>query len=92
MINPLTHNHLLAAVQDVSTFETLVEAVREAEAAVFDLAAGPICDEEHQQDLEDAEDRHVSLSIALKAAMVLRACGFVNDTQAHALSNALSTR
>lgn len=76
--------------QDSLALDHLLTAIREIESTINDLQAEPLDTEEYQMDLEDAQDEHVMLSIALKAALVLRACGFVNDTQAACFRKSLA--
>jgi hypothetical protein len=76
--------------QDSLALDHLVTAIREIEATINDLQAEPQDTEEYEMDLEDAQDEHLMLSIALKAALVLRACGFVNDTQAACFRKSLA--
>jgi hypothetical protein len=76
--------------QDTLAIEQLMFAIRECEGVINDLQAEPLDTDDYHQDLEDAQDEHLMLSIALKAACVLRVCGFVNDTQAACFRKALA--
>jgi hypothetical protein len=76
--------------QDTLAIDQLMTAIRECEGVINDLQAEPLDTDDYHQDLEDAQDEHLMLSIALKAACVLRVCGFVNDTQAACFRKALT--
>jgi hypothetical protein len=89
-LGSVNHARHVAMAQDPLAIDQLMAALRECEGVINDLQAVPVDSDDYQQDLEDAQDEHVMLSIALKAAMVLRTCGFVNDTQAACFRKALT--
>lgn len=89
-LGSVNHARLVAMAQDTLAIDQLMAAIRECDCVINDLLAEPLDTDDYQQDLEDAQDEHMMLSIALKAAYVLRACGFVNDTQAACFCKALT--
>ena len=89
-LGSVNHARLVAMAKDTMAVDQLMFAIRECEGVINDLQAEPLDTDDYQQDLEDAQDEHMMLSIALKAAYVLRACGFVNVTQAACFCKALA--
>lgn len=89
-LGSVNHARLVAMAKDTLAVDHILAALRSIECVIADLQAEPQDSDDYQQDLEDAQDEHMMLSIALKAAMVLRTCGFVNDTQAACFRKALT--
>jgi hypothetical protein len=78
---------LAAQADTIPHIQTRLYSVK---AQIAQLEANRNDSDDWQCDYEDACDAEVILSVALKAAFILRVCGFVNDTQSAAFRSSLA--